>query len=550
MKDHNVIPGLSNNVDSQRTEVITAGEARDGIYKGIEKSAHAVGCTMGPSGKTVLIQRDGDTQPIVTKDGVTVSKSINLKDRLQRMGANLVKEAASRTNDVVGDGTTTATVLTHSLIKEGLKYLGSNYNLREIKEGMTIAQSAIVKILQEGAQQIDIGDIQSLKNIAYISANNDAEVGDIVAEAVKASGVSGLVSVEDAKGTVTSMTHVKGVQIDRGYLSPYFINVIEKNCVDYPDAMLLVTDKKITSLQELVPVLEMIIQKGAPILIMCDDMEGEALQTIVVNRLRNSAKWAVIRAPGYGPERSAILDDICSISGATKISTSTGISLQSVTYEHLGCLKRIIVDAKSTTFVAKEERSPQVEERIRVLSDQLENTIDPEECEALKTRIAKLSGGVAVVRVGGATEVEMIERKYRIEDAINATKVGIKNGIVPGGGTALLYASLAVKNGILQQSSDYYTSDRITGVKLVCDAVLAPFKWIVSNTGKTPEVILDRVQRESQGNAYGYNAKDDKVENLLEAGIIDPVAVTITALQNAISVAQTFLSLDCAITSD
>lgn len=540
------IPGLG--VQSTGyTDVISGNLARQQIFEGISKAAAAVGCTMGPSGKTVLIQNDGDLAPIVTKDGVTVSKAIRLKDRLQRMGADLVREAASRTNDVAGDGTTTSTVLTHALVAEGMKLMNSGFALPELRSGVELGLATICEELQRISVKVPLTTRDALVQVASISANNDLELGNIVADAIIASGVDGIVSVEDAKGTITSMSHVKGVQIDRGYLSPYFINVQEKMCVDYEGAYILITDKKVSSLSEIIPILEAVLQRQRPLLIIADEVEGDAIQGLVLNRLKSNAPFVAIKAPGYGVERNALLDDLCTITGATKVSSSTGLSLKDVTLEQLGTVKRLIVDSRSTTFVSHETRTPQVEERISLLREQLTGIVDADEAGVLSRRIAKLAGGVAVVRVGGATEVEMIERKYRIEDALNATRAAVSDGIVPGGGAALLHSSGAALDDLLSRTQSF---DMQQGIKLLRTACRSPLYWIVKNADLSVDVVLDRIRRDAKDARWGYNVKTDTVCDMLSAGIIDPVHVTRTALQNAVSVALTFLSLDAAITSE
>jgi chaperonin GroEL len=530
----------------KRTRVVFSSEARKELYAGLEITAEAVSCTLGPKGKTVLIQNN-EGSPIVTKDGVTVSKSVNLKDPLRRMGSEMIREAASRTNDVAGDGTTTSTVLTHAMVKSGLKLLEAGYPSQDLCVGINLAAKIVLDGLTNSAKQLTTSE--EIAQVGTISANGDRNIGELIATAMEKVGKDGIITVEDAKGMSTSLEIVEGMQFDRGYLSPYFVTNNEKMNTVFHDAKLLLTDKKISSLRELIPVLEKVNQSRSPLLIIADDVEGEALQGLVINKLNANLQVVAIKAPGYGRHRDELLNDIAVLSGAKVVSSTTGVKLENITFAELGTLKKVVVDAKTSTLVGTGATKKQVEDHVADLRHQLEDiTMTSDEITKIKVRMAKLASGVAVVKVGGATEIEMVERKYRIEDALNATKAAADEGIVPGGGMAL-FNSLE----LLNEKTLIETSQGVkAGVSIVQDACLAPIRRISSNAGQSPEVTIKELQRldMSKRLTSGYNAALDQFVDMVEAGIIDPVKVTKTALKNAVSVATTFLSLDAVIVEE
>jgi len=532
--------------NQKRTRVVFSNEARKELYAGLEITAEAVSCTLGPKGKTVLIQNN-EGSPIVTKDGVTVSKSVNLKDPLRRMGSEMIREAASRTNDVAGDGTTTSTVLTHAMVKSGLKLLEAGYSSQDLCVGINLAAKIVLDGLTNSAKQLTTSE--EIAQVGTISANGDRNIGELISTAMDKVGRDGIITVEDAKGMSTSLEIVEGMQFDRGYLSPYFVTNNEKMNTVFHDAKLLLTDKKISSLRELIPVLEKVNQSRSPLLIIADDVEGEALQGLVINRLNANLQVVAIKAPGYGKHRDELLKDISVLSGAKIVSSTTGVKLESVTFADLGTLKKVVVDAKTSMLVGTGATKTQVEDHVADLRHQLSDiTLTSDEATKLKVRMAKLASGVAVIKVGGATEIEMVERKYRIEDALNATKAAAEEGIVPGGGMAL-FNSLE----LLTQKSTVETSQGVkAGISIVQDACLAPIRRIASNAGQSPEVTIKELQRldPSKRLTSGYNAALDQFVDMVEAGIIDPVKVTKTALKNAVSVATTFLSLDAVIVEE
>jgi len=523
------------------TRVIFSQEARRELFVGLSTTAEAVSCTLGPKGKTVLIQKDG-SGPIITKDGVTVSKSIVLKNPLHRMGSELIQEAASRTNDVAGDGTTTATVLTHAMVKSGLKLLEAGYSSQDLNSGIELATQKVLSYLEGISKKLTISE--EIAQVGTISANGDRKIGELISQAMDAVGRDGIITVEDAKGMLTSLEVVEGMQFDRGYLSPYFVTNSEKMNVVFHDAKVLLTDKKISSLKDLIPILEKTMQSRTPLLIIAEDVEGEALQGLVLNKLNANLPVVAIKSPGFGKHKEELLSDISVLSGGKLISSTTGLKLEAVTFQDLGTLKKVVVDAKSTVLVANGTTKTQIEERVNELRFQMQDAaLTTEDLAKLKVRAAKLSSGVAVVKVGGATELEMIERKYRIEDALNATRAAAEEGIVSGGGMALFSAIEA-----LNAFNDHPQGIK-AGVSIVSDACLAPLRRIAHNAGKNGEVIFNELRRTNDA-SVGYNASSDSYQNLIEAGIIDPVKVTKTALKNAASVTKTFLSLDAVVVED
>jgi chaperonin GroEL len=535
MQDENRVPGA--------TKVVFSSEARKSLFKGLEVVAHAVGATLGPKGRTVLIQQDPNSSPVVTKDGVTVSKSVRLKSPIERMGAQLIREAASQTNDIAGDGTTTSTVLTHAMVKAGLKLLEAGYSSKELCDGIENVTEEALKMLRDRAKQLTTSE--EIAQIATISANGDRGIGELIAEAMTKVGRDGIITVEDAKGTTTSLSLVEGMQLDRGYLSPYFVTNSEKMNVVYSDAKVLLVDGKISTMKEMVPLLEKIAQSKTPLLVIADEVEGEALQGLVVNRVNGALPVVAIKSPGYGQHKEELLRDIATLCGGKIVSPSTGIKLASMTMGDLGTLKKVVVDSKSSTLVGTGATTAEVDRHVEDLKTQLQDiTLTQDEVVKLRTRIAKLASGVAVIKVGGATEVEMIERKYRIEDALHATRAAVDEGIVPGGGMALFDAWHKLR--------DSGAEDRWgPGVKVIAEACLAPISKISDNAGQSKEVIINELNRiRASGGSDGYNAATAQYEDLIETGVIDPVKVTRTALRNAASVAVTFLSLDAVIVED
>ena len=525
------------------TKVVFSSDARKSLFKGLEIVANAVGCTLGPRGKTVLIQRD-DGSPIVTKDGVTVSKSINLKSPIEKMGAQLIREAASQTNDIAGDGTTTSTILTHAMVKAGLKLLEAGYSSKELCNGIDLSTTRTLQLLREGSRQLTTSE--EITQVATISANGDRVIGEIIAEAMSKVGRDGIITVEEAKGTDTSLELVEGMQLDRGYLSPYFVTNSEKMHAAYADAKVLLVDHKLSSMKDILPLLERIVQAKTPLLIIADDVEGEALQGLVVNRVNGSLPVVAIKSPGYGLHKEELLRDIAIMTGAKIVSPSTGLKLQQITMADLGTLKTIIVEAKGATLIAHASTKAAIDSHTSTLRLQLQDmTLTAEEIIKLRTRIAKLSSGVALIKVGGATEVEMVERKYRIEDALNATRAAAEEGIVPGGGMALF-------NAWKQLRGENVEDVHGPGAKIVMDACLSPIRRIAENAGQSADVIVAELMRRKSADAnfIGYNAANDSYENMIDAGVIDPTKVTRTALRNAASVAMTFLSLDAVVVED
>lgn len=540
------------------TKVTFATQARRELFEGLSIAAEAVGCTLGPRGKTVLIQR-ADGSPIVTKDGVSVAKSIKLRDPIRRMGAQLVMEAASQTNDLAGDGTTTSTVLTHAMVAEGLKCLEAGYPAIKIVEGINKAVGAVVKELSASALQVEGHD--TLKNIAAISANNDYAIGELIASAMERVGREGIITTEDAKGTTTSLEVVEGMQFERGYLSPYFVTNSDRMHASYTDCRVLITDKKISALKDILPILEAAHKASVPLLFIAEDVEGEALQTLAVNAVKTQLRVVAVKAPGYGNHKKELLNDMCILTGAKLISSDTGLSLESAKLEHLGQVKKVVVDAKTTTIVGSGNTKDVVEARVNELRTQIQDvTITPEESTKLRVRIARLAAGVAIIRVGGATEIEMVERKYRIEDALNATRAAVEEGVVPGGGSALVIASARVPNDPDREVQ--------AGIDIVVKSCQAPLRKIVSNANGMPDVtvrdllhltnpvwdtttMLDGEPIIDENRAlWGYNALTGQFVNMLEAGIIDPCKVSRLALIHAASVACTFMTLDAVVSEE
>jgi len=512
-------------------------EARDGLKRGVDALANAVKVTLGPKGRNVIIGKSFGG-PNVTKDGVTVAKEIELKDPLENMGAQMVKEVASKTNDLAGDGTTTATVLAQAIVKEGLKNVAAGANPMDLKRGIDKAVEAIVADLGKQAQEVGSSS-EKIKQVASISANNDEVIGDLIATAFGKVGKEGVITVEEAKGTETYVDVVEGMQFDRGYLSPYFVTNPEKMNVELDNPYILLYDKKVSSLKELLPVLEPVAQSGKPLLIIAEDVDGEALSTLVVNKLRGALKIAAVKAPGFGDRRKAMLEDIAILTGGTVIAEESGYTLENATLEMLGTAEKIVIDKDNTTIVNGAGNADMIKNRVNQIKGQMETTTSDYDKEKLQERLAKLAGGVAVLYVGAASEVEMKEKKDRVDDALHATRAAVEEGIVAGGGVALLRA----KNALASIKAD--NADEATGIQIVFRAVESPLRTIVENAGLEGSVVVAKVS-EGKGD-FGYNAKTDEYVDMLKAGIIDPKKVTRVALENAASVAGMILTTECAL---
>ncbi|WP_298116060.1 chaperonin GroEL [Flavobacterium sp.] len=512
-------------------------EARDGLKRGVDALANAVKVTLGPKGRNVIISKSFGG-PTVTKDGVSVAKEVELKDPLENMGAQMVKEVASKTNDLAGDGTTTATVLAQAIVKEGLKNVAAGANPMDLKRGIDKAVEAIVADLGKQAQEVGSSS-EKIKQVASISANNDEVIGDLIATAFGKVGKEGVITVEEAKGTDTYVDVVEGMQFDRGYLSPYFVTNPEKMNVELDSPYILLYDKKVSSLKELLPVLEPVAQSGKPLLIIAEDVDGEALSTLVVNKLRGALKIAAVKAPGFGDRRKAMLEDIAILTGGTVIAEESGYTLENATLEMLGTAEKIVIDKDNTTIVNGSGNADLIKNRVNQIKGQMETTTSDYDKEKLQERLAKLAGGVAVLYVGAASEVEMKEKKDRVDDALHATRAAVEEGIVAGGGVALLRA----KNALSTIKAD--NADEATGIQIVFRAVESPLRTIVENAGLEGSVVVAKVS-EGKDN-FGYNAKTDEYVDMLKAGIIDPKKVTRVALENAASVAGMILTTECAL---
>jgi chaperonin GroEL len=513
-------------------------DARDGLRRGVDALANAVKVTLGPKGRNVVIDK-AFGGPHITKDGVTVSKEIELADRLENMGAQMLKQVASKTGDLAGDGTTTATVLAQAIVKEGLKNVAAGANPLDLKRGIDKAVAAVVENLKCQAQQVG-GDSNKIKQVAAISANNDETIGELIAEAFSRVGQEGVITVEEAKGMDTTVEVVEGMQFDRGFLSPYFATDTEKMNAVLENPFILLYVKKISSMKDLLPVLEPVAQNGRSLLIIAEDIDGEALATLVVNKIRGTIKVCAVKAPGFGDRRKAMLEDIAILTGGTVISEERGYTLEGATIDMLGTAKNITVDKDNTTIVDGNGEQALIADRIRQIKAQIETTTSDYDREKLQERLAKLGGGVAVLYVGAASEVEMKEKKDRVDDALHATRAAVEEGIVPGGGVALLRAKAAVE-GIKTENND-----EATGVAIVLRAIEEPLRTIVDNAGGEGSVVVAKVMEGKDD--FGYNAKNDVYVNMYEAGIIDPTKVTRVALENAASVAGMILTTEAAIT--
>lgn len=512
-------------------------EARDGIKRGVDALANAVKVTLGPRGRNVIINKTFGA-PQVTKDGVTVAKEIELEDTLENMGAQMVKEVASKTNDLAGDGTTTATVLAQAIVREGLKNVAAGANPMELKKGIDKAVEAIVANLEKQTTKVG-NSSEMIKQVASISANNDDVIGELIAEAFGKVGKEGVITVEEAKGTETYVEVVEGMQFDRGYLSPYFVTDTEKMQTVLENPMILLSDKKISSMKDLLPVLEPVAQQGRSLLIVAEDVDGEALATLVVNKLRGSLKIAAVKAPGFGDRRKAMLEDIAILTGGTVISEERGFTLENATIDMLGSAETVTIDKDNTTVVNGTGEKDAIKNRVNQIKSQIEVTTSDYDKEKLQERLAKLAGGVAVLYVGAASEVEMKEKKDRVDDALHATRAAVEEGIVAGGGVALVRSIEVLK----KITTD--TLDETTGVNIVARAIEAPLRTIVQNAGGEGSVVINKVLEGKKN--FGYDAKSESYVDMLKEGIIDPKKVTRIALENAASVAGMILTTECAL---
>jgi len=513
-------------------------DAREGILKGVDTLANAVKVTLGPKGRNVVIDKSFGA-PRITKDGVTVAKEIELADKFENMGAQMLKEVASKTNDLAGDGTTTATVLGQAIAREGMTAVAAGMNPMDLKRGIDTATAAVVANLQGRSKEV--AGSEEVAQVGVISANGDKEVGEKIAEAMDKVGKEGVITVEEAKGLEFELDVVEGMQFDRGYLSPYFITNPDKMLVELDNPYILIHEKKLSNLQSMLPVLEAAVQSGRPLLIIAEDIEGEALATLVVNKLRGGLKVAAVKAPGFGDRRKAMLQDIAILTKGEMISEDLGIKLENVTLGMLGEAKRVTIDKDNTTIVDGAGSEDDIKARVGEIRTQIDNTTSDYDREKLQERLAKLAGGVAVIKVGGASEVEVKERKDRVDDALHATRAAVEEGIVPGGGTALLFATKALEG--LKGEND----DQTRGIDIVRRAIMAPVRQIAENAGHDGAVVSGNLLREAD-ETQGFNAATDTYENLVEAGVIDPTKVVRTALQDAASVAGLLITTEAAIT--
>ena len=515
-------------------------EARDLLKKGVDKLADAVKITLGPKGRNVVIEKKFGA-PQITKDGVTVAKEIELSDAYENIGAQMVKEVASKTGDDAGDGTTTATVLAQSIISVGLKNVTAGANPMDLKRGIDKAVLKVVESIK--AQSHNIGDdFNKIKQVAKVSANGDEEIGSLIAEAMEKVNKEGVITVEEAKGTETYVDVVEGMQFDRGYISPYFVTNTEKMAAEMDHPFILIYDKKISTMKDLLPILEQAAQSGRPLMIVSEDVDGEALATLVVNRLRGSLKVCAVKAPGFGDRRKEMLEDLAVLTGGTVITEEKGMKLEDATMEMLGQCEKITVDKENTTIVAGMGESDTIKARVAMIKRQIESTTSDYDREKLQERLAKLAGGVAVLYVGAASEVEMKEKKARVDDALSATRAAVEEGIIPGGGVAYI-RSIAVLEGLTGENED-----ETTGIEIVKRAIEEPLRQIVFNAGKEGAVVVQKV-REGNGD-FGYNARTDEYQNLQEAGVIDPAKVARVALENAASIAGMFLTTECVLVEE
>ena len=518
-------------------DIIFDIESRDGLKRGVDALANAVKVTLGPKGRNVVIGKPFGG-PQITKDGVTVAKEIELEDPLENMGAQMVKEVASKTNDLAGDGTTTATVLAQAIVKEGLKNVAAGANPLDLKHGIDKAVATVIDELQSQSQVVG-SKLDKIKQVASISANNDDSIGDLISQAFDKVGKEGVITVEEAKGTDTYVDIVEGMQFDRGYLSPYFVTDSEKMTSDLETPYILLYDKKISTMKDLLPILEPVAQTGKPLLIIAEDIDGEALATLVVNKLRGSLKIAAVKAPGFGDRRKAMLEDIAILTGGTVVAEERGFTLENATMEMLGTAERVSIDKDNTIIVNGAGEADNIKGRVNQIKSQIETTTSDYDKEKLQERLAKLAGGVAVLYIGAASEVEMKEKKDRVEDALHATRAAVEEGIIAGGGVALVRAIAKLAK------LDTTNQDEETGIKIIARAIEEPLRQIVENSGNEGSVVVSKVLEGKKD--FGFNAKTEEYVNMFKAGIIDPTKVVRIALENAASVAGMILTTECAL---
>jgi chaperonin GroEL len=518
-------------------DVKFAADAREKMLRGVDILANAVKVTLGPKGRNVVLDKSFGA-PRITKDGVTVAKEIELEDKFENMGAQMVREVATKTSDLAGDGTTTATVLAHAIVREGSKAVAAGMNPMDLKRGIDLAVEAIVKDLEANAKKVTSND--EIAQVGTISANGDSEIGRFLAEAMKKVGNEGVITVEEAKSLETELDVVEGMQFDRGYISPYFVTNADKMRVEMEDAYVLINEKKLSGLQELLPLLEAVVQTGKPLVIIAEDVEGEALATLVVNKLRGGLKVAAVKAPGFGDRRKAMLQDIAVLTGGQAISEDLGIKLENVTLQMLGKAKKVIIEKENTTIVNGAGKKADIEARIAQIKAQIEETTSDYDREKLQERLAKLAGGVAVIRVGGATEVEVKERKDRVDDAMHATRAAVEEGVLPGGGVALLRSIKAIEK--IRTQND----DQKTGVDIVRKSLSWPCRQIAFNAGDDGSVVVGKILDKEDYN-YGYDAQTGEYGNLMKKGIIDPAKVVRCALQDAASIAGLLLTTEAMV---
>jgi chaperonin GroEL len=518
-------------------EVRFSSDARDKMLRGVDTLANAVKVTLGPKGRNVVIEKSFGA-PRITKDGVTVAKEIELDDKFENMGAQMVREVASKTSDLAGDGTTTATVLAQAIVKEGAKAVAAGMNPMDLKRGIDLAVEAVVKDLKKNAKKVTSND--EIAQVATISANGDTEIGSFLAEAMQKVGNEGVITVEEVKSLETELEVVEGMQFDRGYVSPYFVTDPEKMRVEFEDPYVLIHEKKLSGLQAMVPLLESVVQAGKPLLVIAEDVEGEALATLVVNKLRGGLKVAAVKAPGFGDRRKAMLEDIAILTGGTAISEDLGIKLENVTLQMLGRAKKVVIDKENTTIIDGAGKKKEIDARVAQIKAQIEETTSDYDREKLQERLAKLAGGVAVIRVGGATEVEVKERKDRVDDAMHATRAAVEEGILPGGGVALLRALKALD---AVKPDD---PDQKAGVDIVRRAIQVPARQIVQNAGEDGSLVVGKLLEKSSY-TWGFNAATGEYQDLVGAGVIDPAKVVRTALQDAASVASLLITTEALV---
>jgi chaperonin GroEL len=518
-------------------DVRFSGDARERMLRGVDILANAVKVTLGPKGRNVVLDKSFGA-PRITKDGVTVAKEIELEDKFENMGAQMVREVASKTNDMAGDGTTTATVLAQAIVREGAKSVAAGMNPMDLRRGVDIAVNAVVKDIEKRAKKVSSSS--EVAQVGTISANGDATIGKMIAQAMQKVGNEGVITVEEAKALETEVDIVEGMQFDRGYISPYFITNAEKMVAELEDAYVLVHEKKLTGLQALLPLLEAVVQSGKPLVVISEDVEGEAIAALVVNKLRGGLKVAAVKAPGFGDRRKAMLEDIAILTGGQTISEELGMKLESVTLNMLGRAKKVIIEKEKTTIVNGAGKKADIEARIAQLKQQIEETTSDYDREKLQERLAKLAGGVAVIRVGGATEVEVKEKKDRVEDALNATRAAVQEGIVPGGGVALLRAKKAV--GRLSNEN----ADVQAGINIVLKALEAPARQIAENAGVEGSIVVGKIMEE-KSETFGFNAQDEKYVDMVNAGIVDPAKVVRAALQDAASIAGLLITTEAMV---